>query len=290
MKFIDIHTHIQQHDPAELEGIISRAQEAGVGAMVLAGVTVEDSRRCLELAALHAPLFAGVGVHPTDLDGNLSAPDIAELDGMAARPETVVISETGIDHQQHVLERPVPAGASWREIQERAFMAQIEIALAHRLPIVFHVREPNDDYTAGSAWPAAISILHDTGAGQAGGAAHYFQGGYELAKRVLDAGFMVSLARPLLRLKHLQEAAARLPLDSIVLETDSFPQPFKKDRIKWTEPRHVAMVAETLAQLRGITAAEVRAATSANAIRLLGERGQRVREALEIPGAESAGR
>jgi TatD DNase family protein len=281
MKFIDVHAHIQQHDSAELGGILQRAAEASVGAIVIAGVTVVDSRRCVELASQYPQLLAGVGVHPTDLTGPLTAADVASLDEMAADRNVVVMSEVGIDHQQHVLERPTPGGASWVDIQAEAFQAQIGIARKHGLPVVFHVREPGDDPEANSAWPAAWQVLRESNAAEHGGAAHYFQGDVTTAKALVDEGFMVSFARPLLRLRRLQEAAAILPMDRIVLESDSYPQPFKKDRMKWTEPWHLSEVASKLAEIRGMTVQDVMERTSENALTMLGDRSDAARKLLE---------
>ena len=281
MKLIDVHAHIQQHDPGELEGILTRAAEAAVGAIIASGVTVEDSRRCIELAERHPSIFAGVGVHPTDLSGPLTNADLDALDAMAKLPQVVVMSEVGIDHQPNILERPAPGGRAWADIQEEAFRQQIEIVRRHGLPVVFHVREPDDDPAAQSAWPVALRVLSETAAGGLNGAAHYFQGDVSTARQVLDAGFMVSLAMPLLRLNRLQEVAAEIPFDRIVLETDSYPQPFKKDRAKWTEPRHVLTVAERLAEIRGVTLDEVAQRTSENALLMLGSRGEQIRKLLE---------
>ncbi|MDA0677540.1 MAG: TatD family hydrolase, partial [Chloroflexi bacterium] len=117
MKFIDVHAHIQQHDPGEFADILQRATDADVGAIVVAGVTVADSRRCVELANRYPQLLAGVGVHPTDLTGPLTDADVASLDELADDRIVVVMSEVGIDHQQHVLERPATGGTNWKDIQ-----------------------------------------------------------------------------------------------------------------------------------------------------------------------------
>lgn len=280
MKLIDVHAHIQQHDESELQGMLARAAESGVGAIITSGVTFDDSERCIELARKHPMILAGVGVHPTDLTGALTGNDLARLDRMAADDHVVVMSEVGIDHQEHILQREVAGGLSWSEIQDEAFRQQIEIARRNELPIVFHVREPDDDPDADSAWPAALKVFSETNAGELGGAAHYFQGNEKAAKALLDIGFMVSFARPLIRFKRLQEIAKWLPMDRIVLETDSYPQPFKKDRMKWTEPRHIASVAECLAEVRGIAVEEVIERTSENALTILRDRGQEVRQLL----------
>jgi TatD DNase family protein len=166
-------------------------------------------------------------------------------------------------------------------VQEEAFRAQIETARKHGLALVFHVREPGDNPDAGMAWPHALRILRETSAGDLGGAAHYFQGNMETAKAVLDAGFCISLARPLLSLRHLKEIAREISFDRIVLESDSYPQPFKQDRMRWTEPHHVAEVAAKLGEIRGVSLQEVCQRTSENALRMMGRRGEVVRRALE---------
>ncbi len=82
--FIDTHTHVHQHDSSEIAGIVSRAVAANVGAIITAGVTVEDSRRAIEVAREHERVFAGVGVHPSDLTGPLTDEDVADLNQLAA--------------------------------------------------------------------------------------------------------------------------------------------------------------------------------------------------------------
>ena len=240
---IDIHTHIQQHDASEVEGMLQRAEEAGVSTIIAAGTTIEDSERAIALAESYHNVYAGVGIHPSDLAAPITDDDIAALERMATHERVIVMSEIGIDHM------PNSPDHNW---QVEAFSAQIEIARRHNLPVVFHVRESLDDLTQFEARKVALAILYDHDAGQLGGAAHYFQGDYDYARQVLDIGFKISFAKPLLRSKELQDVARRVPIDSIVLETDAYPQPFKKNRAKWTEPKDVRLVAECLAEIRGI--------------------------------------
>jgi TatD DNase family protein len=263
MTYVDIHTHIDQHDPVELPAILERARDAGVGAMFVAGITVESSRRCVQLAEEHPELYAGVGVHPQDLKGDLTQYELDELDRLAGHSKTVVMSEVGLDHQ---------AKSPSHDLQERALRAQIEIASGHRLPVVFHVREEGDDPEANSARGEALRILRETNASALGGAAHYFQGRWEFAKAVMDLGFYISLAKPLLRLPYLQDVAVRLPHDMVVLETDAYPQPFKSNRDNWTEPRDVPSVASRLAELWGVEVGYVAEVTTRNALQMLGDR------------------
>ena len=131
------------------------------------------------------------------------------------------------------------------------------------LPIVFHSRDSHDEI---------FRVLREERAYEVGGIMHYFQGDERTAKTAIDLGFYISLARPLLRLPHLQEVAASLSLDNIVLETDSAPQPFKARRESWTEPRHTRVVAEKLAELQARTLDEVQEITSRNMKDVLGEK------------------
>jgi len=113
---------------------------------------------------------------------------------------------------------------------------------------------------------------------------HYFQAGLDTARRAIDLGFFISLARPLHRLPYLQDVAAALPLESIVLETDAAPQPFKSNRQKWTEPRHVRDVAEKLAELQDRPSAEVEAVTTKNFLGLIAARREVVERFVPISG------
>ena len=259
---IDIHTHLDQHDRAELPEILDRADSAGVGAVVIAGTTVESSEDCIGLANADSRVFAGVGVHPTDIDRVLTESDLEKLDRMASSDQVVVMSEVGLDY--------LPTSPD-HELQKSNLRAQLDIARRHRLPVVFHVRESAAD---------AVQLLADEHAGEFGGAAHYFQGDRSYARQVLDLGFHVSLAKPLLRLPELQDVAKWLPMDRIVLETDSYPQPFKKKRSKWTEPRDLPMVAAMVAKLKGVDVDEVENITTANALAMCGERAAVVKESL----------
>ncbi len=259
---IDIHTHLNQHDRTELPDILGRAVAARVKAVVIAGTTVESSQDCIGLANAHGRVFAGVGVHPTDIDRELTQADLDELDRMATSGQVVVMSEVGLDYQ--------PTSPD-HEMQKTNLRAQLAIARKHRLPVVFHVREAAND---------AVQLLADENAGELGGAAHYFQGDREYARQVLDLGFHISLAKPLLRLPELQDVARWLPMDRIVLETDSYPQPFKGKREKWTEPRDLPMVAAMVARLKGMDVEEVEGITTANALAMFGERATVVEKAL----------
>ncbi len=252
MEFGDSHTHLSDYPPEEVGGVLERARNADVRTVVAAGTGLESSRASVALARAHEGVYAGVGLHPMDLKGPVDDATYAALAGLArSHPKVVCISEVGLDF---LPTSPPP------EVQDQAFREQIRLALELRLPIIFHSRESH---------PEVLRTLREEGAGKAGGAMHYFQADLATAREAMEMGFFISLARPLLRLPELQEVARQLPLESIVLETDSAPQPWKKYRKNWTEPHHVRVVAEKLAELKAVTLEEVASATTANLRRLL---------------------
>ncbi len=250
----DSHTHIDQYDADELSGIIQRAREAGVAGIIAAGVTMMSTERCIALARQYPGfVWAGVGVHPMEPGIDLSGADAERLRELATVPEVVCVSEIGLDHQQ---------GMPDRSVQERGFRLQLQIAVDTNLPVIFHNRD---------AGMEPLRILDEELQGRVRMVAHYFQGPADYAQACLDRGIYVSLAKPLLRLPELQDLVRDLvPLDRIVLETDAFPQPFKRKRSNWTEPWQVTQVAEKVAELKSVTVEEVATTTSANLEQVLG--------------------
>ena len=261
---IDTHCHLDAYtDDAEVAEVLTRAREVGVRLIVNAGTTLESSRRCVELTKAFPKFYAGVGIHPMDLTGPVDERVYAQLhDYATSTHKVIVISEIGLDFLDNMPDRAM---------QYQAFREQIRLARDLRLPIVFHSREAHVE---------VLRVLREERAYEVGGAMHYFQGDMDTARAAIDLGFYISLAKPLLRLPHLQDVAAELPLEHIVLETDSAPQPFKAKRENWTEPRHLHDIADKLAELRGIDADQVRRATTDNFFNMLGDRGAKVRSAV----------
>ena len=251
--FGDAHTHLDQYGPEEIPGILQRASEAGIGFIVCAGTTVESSQACIRMTEEHPPFYAGVGIHPMEAHQEVDEDTLDQLQSLAINnPKVVCISEIGLDY--------MPTSPD-RQVQDQVFRAQIRLAKSLNLPIIYHSRESDD---------AVFRTLREEDAGAVGGVMHYFQGDEATAREAIDCGFYISLARPLTRLPHLQDAARAIPLENMVLETDAYPQPFKKYRHNWTEPRHVREVAQFLADLKGITLEEVAETTTRNLATLLG--------------------
>ncbi len=249
----DCHTHIDDYPPDEMPDILQRAQDAGVRFIVVAGTTMESTRKCIDLSSQYDMLYAGVGIHPMNARETIDEETYTDLKSMAEGHDKVVcISEVGLDF--------LPDSPD-HDVQYQVFREQIRLARELKLPIIFHSRESH---------PEVFQTLREERAGDMGGVMHYFQADEATAREAIDCGFFISLARPLLRLPELQEAVRNIPLDNIVLETDAAPQPFKKYRHNWTEPRHVQTVAQKLAEIKGISLDEVAQTTSRNLTRLLG--------------------
>ena len=195
-------------------------------------------------------------MHPTNVQEPWTG-QVSRLHDLArSSPRVVAVSEVGLDFGER---------APDLALQYRAFREQVRMARDLRLPLIFHSRGlPNVPETHREV----LRVLREERGWEVGGAMHYFQGDAAVAAECLDLGFHVSLAKPLLRLPHLQEVAAALPLDGIVLETDAYPQPFKGKRERWTEPKDVRDVAAKLAELKGTTLDEVSRATCDNLLRL----------------------
>lgn len=251
--FIDCHVHLDPFSDAEVGEVLERAREVGVVAVISAGTTVESSLRSVRLSGMYPGFFSGVGIHPMDIQEPFTELTYRQLRDAATSSEKVlVISEIGLDFMD---------GTPDRAMQYHAFRQQVRLARELELPIVFHSRESHAE---------VFRVLKEERAYEVGGVMHYFQGDLETAKLAIDLGFYVSLARPLLRLPRLQEATASIPLSNIVLETDAAPQPFKSKRENWTEPRHVATVAQKLADLHGVPLELVEETVTRNIRNVLG--------------------
>jgi TatD DNase family protein len=250
---VDSHAHLD--DPrlrSDWSGILDRARRAGVVQMVAVGTTAVTSVATVELARTHRGIFATAGIHPNDAAdaGDDDWPLIVELAGQSG---VVAVGETGLDRYWD--RTPF-------EVQQEWF--DRHLALAHRLdlPVVIHCRDCQRDL---------IDQLKRLGR-PVRGVQHSFTGSWDDAQAFLDLGLDLSFAGMLTYtnkgLDALRSVAARVPLDRILVETDSpylSPHPF---RGRTNEPAHVALTARRLAEIRGLPPAEIARITTANARRL----------------------
>lgn len=248
---VDSHCHLDFPGLAEaLPNVLSRMDEAGVGAALCVAVSLEDGQKIIDLAASAANLYATVGVHPEYAE--VEEPTESRLIALAQHPKVVAIGETGLDYYWH---KDKPA---W---QRERFRVHIRAAIATGKPLVVHTRDSAVD---------TLEVMKSAGAEAVGGVMHCFTENWEIAQQALDLGFYLSFSG-IVTFKNahiVKDVAQRCPLDRLLVETDSpylAPAPY---RGKPNEPAYVRYVAEEIARLRGIPAETVAAATTANFNRL----------------------
>jgi len=251
---VDSHCHLDylERDGQDLAAVVARAAAAGVGALVTICTKLSEADRVVAIAERFAQVFATVGVHPHEA-GSEGLRDPRVLIERAAHPKVVGIGETGLDYfYEH----------SPREAQQASFRAHIAAARETGLPLVVHARDADDD---------SVSILRDEFKnGSYPAVIHCFTAGPELADAALEMGFCISLAGIVTfkKAEALRETVARVPLDRLLVETDSPYLAPVPHRGKQNEPAFVPHTAAALAQIKQVSVAELAAATTANFHRL----------------------
>jgi TatD DNase family protein len=256
--FVDSHCHLDRVDLSPYQGEFSRL----MGATAAAGVThllcvSIDLPRYPAMRALVDPypqVAVSVGVHPNEGSAADPEPTVEDLVRLAADPRNVAIGETGLDYFRS------EGDVEW---QRARFRTHIAAARACAKPLIIHTRDARED---------TIRILREEGAERVGGVLHCFTEDWAMAKQGLDLGFYVSFSG-IVTFKtavSLREVAAQVPLDRLLIETDSPYLAPVPHRGKSNEPRYVPQVAACLAALRGLPVEELAQATSDNYFRLFG--------------------
>ena len=248
----DTHTHLNVANFAGREAEeIEKAREFGVTKLNIVGFDTQTIAQSLALSASYDNLYSTIGWHPTEA-GSYTPEIEAMIIEHLANPKVISLGEIGLDY--HWM-------ADSKEVQAAVFRRQIQLSKAHVIPFVVHTRDAMAD---------TYDIIKSEGVGPRGGIMHSFSGTYEEAKQFLDLGMMISFAGVVTFKKalDLQEAAAKLPLDKLLVETDApylAPMPF---RGRENTPAYTKFVVEKIAELRGISAAAVAQATYDNAMRI----------------------
>jgi len=240
---IDSHCHLAGPEFADdLDAVVGRARAAGLthALVILAADDEAELRQARVVAAAWPAVRFSIGIHPHAAGTYADDPSMAArrvADAMSRQPLTRAVGEIGLDY--HYDHAP-------REVQQQVFRAQIRLALDRRLPIVIHTREATDD---------TFAILDEEQASAVPVVLHCFTGDRDMARRALDAGYLLSFAGIVTfpRALELKEVAREVPLDRFLIETDSpflAPVPFRGKR---NEPAWVKQVAEVVADLRGTT-------------------------------------
>lgn len=252
IKLIDSHTHLDAllFNDDRLD-VINRAQQEGVYRFINVGFNRETIPTTMALAEKYDFIYAVVGWHPQDAitmqDGDLEW--IAEL---CKHPKVVAIGEMGLDYYWDT---------SPKDIQKEVFRLQIQLARQLKKPIVIHNRDAHAD---------VIEILKEEKAHEVGGVMHSFSGSLDIAQQCLDLGFYLSFGGPITfkNARQPKEVLAQVPIDRLLLETDSpylTPHPFRGKR---NESAYIRYVAEAAAEIKQLSIEEIATVTTENALKL----------------------
>ncbi len=253
-KFVDSHCHLDCLDlnyfQKDLSQLLELAREKGVSHFLCVSIDLENFPTVLAIAEQFNDVSASVGLHPTEHTD--SEPSLAELIERAKHPKVVAIGETGLDYYRDT---------SKKEEQQQRFRRHIQAALAVNKPLIVHTRDARED---------TLTILKEEGAEKVGGVLHCFTENQVMAAAAIDMGFYISFSGILTfkNAQELQAIAQQLPLERILIETDSpylTPLPF---RGKPNQPAYVPYVAEKLAELRQLPLAKIAEQTTANFFKL----------------------
>ena len=256
--WIDSHCHVTARDfDADRETVLDRATEAGVERLVAigAGYGLDDNLAALELAARDPRVYATVGLHPHDAR-LLDDPGRSRLREWLGRPRVVAVGETGLDY--HYLHSP-------REVQRSVCAEQVALARELALPVSIHVRDDGQE-----AYEELLEIWCSESAGAIEGVLHCYTHDLDFARRAVDAGLYVSFSGVVTfkNAGELREVARFLPLDRLLVETDSpflSPEGWRGQR---NEPARVVEIGKRIAEVRDLPVEEVARATTANTQRL----------------------
>jgi len=250
MKLIDTHAHLDDRAfDDDRAAVIASAFEKEIG-IVAIGADLRSSRDAVRLAGRHRGVWAAIGAHPHGAK-DVTAGTLGALEGLAKRETVIAIGEIGLDYYRDL---------SPRDVQREVFRRQLELARRLDLPICLHNRESTEDL---------LGILRETGS-EHRGVVHSFLGDAAVARAFVDLGLHLGIGGPITFSKNadLREAVRRVPLDRLVVETDSpylTPVPYRGRR---NEPSYVAYVAEEIAKVKDLPVGGVAQRTTENAVRL----------------------
>lgn len=267
-QLVDTHAHLDfgAFDTDRNEAI-SRAQRTGIIGIINPGVGLAESQMAVALAEAHPVVYAAVGVHPHEAD-TLTEAAMEQLHSLAMHPRVVAIGEIGLDFYRDYAPR---------DAQREAFRAQLALARQLGKPVIIHDREAHGEVLStlhqwfGDSEPSCCPDQF-TGVDSPAGVLHCFSGTLEMALDAIRLGFYVAVDGPVTfrRASQLRELVRELPLNRLVIETDSpylTPEPYRGQR---NEPAYVHLVARTIAEVQCLSFEDVARATTANALRLFG--------------------
>jgi TatD DNase family protein len=251
---IDTHAHLEMREfNDDREDVIKRAREAGVEYIVTIGTTIESSRDAVMLADKYDFIYAAIGIHPHEVKDILH-PAYEIIRHFAQHKKVVAYGEIGLDYYyEH----------SPRTDQKRKFRDMLREARVLDLPVIIHDREAHED---------TLRILSEEWSPDLGGVMHCYSGDLAMAKQLIEMGFSISIAGPVTfpKAEALRETVRQIPIEHLLIETDSpylAPQPVRGKR---NEPAYVRHTAEAVAEIKGLSFDDVARITSFNAMQLFG--------------------
>ncbi|GIO35004.1 MULTISPECIES: TatD family hydrolase [Paenibacillus] len=254
MNLFDTHTHLDapQFDEDREETIV-RAYEAGVTRMINVGFNRETIPSTMKLAETYDFIYAAVGWHPQDAV-TMKEGDLEWIASLCSHEKVVAIGEIGLDYYWDT---------SPKDVQHRVLRQQIGLARELNMPIVIHNRDAHEDI---------VKILREEKASEVGGVMHSYSGSWETAKLCLNMGFHLSFGGPITfkNARQPKEVLAQVPMDRLLIETDSpylTPHPYRGKR---NESAHVRLVAEAAAQIKGVEVEEIARITTKNGLERFG--------------------
>jgi TatD DNase family protein len=254
MMYVDSHCHLDRVDLTPYDGdfdaLIARTRAEGVGHMLCVCIDLEHYDSMRERVGRQPDISVSVGVHPNERGG--TEPSVDDLIKLDEDPAVVAIGETGLDYHYN------QGDLGW---QHQRFRTHIEAARRLSKPLIIHTRDARED---------TIRLMREAGAAEAGGVMHCFTETWEMASQALDLGFYISFSG-ILTFKsatELREVAQRVPLDRLLIETDSPYLAPVPHRGKQNEPRFVTHVAAQVAALRDLSVEALAETTTENFFRL----------------------
>jgi TatD DNase family protein len=248
----DSHAHLEMPEfKRDLEAMIQRARESGVEYIFTVGTEKKDWKSALEIANSHPSIYAILGVHPHNAK-EIDDETYVVLKGLCQEEKVKALGEIGLDFFRNL---------SLREIQLKRFREQIGLAKGLGLPIVVHDREAHQE---------TLEILRSEEAEDCGGIIHCFSGDYEMAKACIDMGFFISIPGTITfkNADGFREIVRRIPLESLLIETDApflTPEPYRGKR---NEPGYVRYTAQKMAEVKKVSFEKVAEVTTENALRV----------------------
>jgi TatD DNase family protein len=249
---IDSHSHLEMPDfIKDLEEVIQRAEASGVRYIFTVGTEKKDWKRTLEIVNSHPSIYAILGVHPHNVK-EIDHETYPTLRQLCRQEKVKAYGEIGLDFFRNL---------SPQDVQLKRFREQIGLAKELRLPIVVHDREAHHE---------TLEVLKSEKAEECGGIIHCFSGDYEMAKACMDLGFFISVPGSITykNSEDYRETIKRIPLESLLIETDApflTPVPFRGKR---NEPSYVRYTAQKVAEIKKVPFEKVAEVTTENALRV----------------------